>query len=196
MNRNEKTGVMRWLWRALAAGVAVVLIAAGAVIATGLLADAPAADVAVVLGNTVAADGKPSPRLAARLDRACDCVAAERCKIVFVSGGVDPDGHDEAVVMRDYLLARGVPAARIVVDSLGNDSWATARHASAYMREHGYTSALAVTQYFHVPRTMLALKRQGVAQVGGASPRFFEARDLYSILRELPALAWYAVRPL
>ena len=142
MNRNEKTGVMRWLWRALAAGVAVVLIAAGAVIATGLLANAPVADVAVVLGNTVAADGKPSPRLAARLDRACDCMAAERCKIVFVSGGVDPDGHDEAVVMRDYLLARGVPAARIVVDSLGNDSWATARHASAYMREHGYTLSL------------------------------------------------------
>ena len=38
MNRNEKTGVMRWLWRALAAGVAVVLIAASAVIAAGLLA--------------------------------------------------------------------------------------------------------------------------------------------------------------
>ncbi|RBL82900.1 YdcF family protein [Streptomyces cavourensis] len=191
-----KTSLTRGLWRALAAGVALVLIAAGALVAAGLLADAPAADVAVVLGNTVDANGKPSPRLAARLDRAYDCHAAARCKIVFVSGGVDPDGHDEAAVMRDYLIARGVPAEHIVADSLGNDSWATARHASAYLREHGYTSALAVTQYFHVPRTMLALKRQGVAQVGGASPRFFEARDLYSILRELPALAWYAVRPL
>ncbi len=191
-----KTSLTRGLWRALAAGVALVLIAAGALVAAGLLADAPAADVAVVLGNTVDANGKPSPRLAARLDRAYDCHAAARCKIVFVSGGVDPDGHDEAAVMRDYLIARGVPAEHIVADSLGNDSWATARHASAYLREHGYTSALAVTQYFHMPRTMLALKRQGVAQVGGASPRFFEARDLYSILRELPALAWYAVRPL
>lgn len=191
-----KTSLTRGLWRALAAGVALVLIAAGALVAAGLLADAPAADVAVVLGNTVDANGKPSPRLAARLDRAYDCHAAARCKIVFVSGGVDPDGHDEAAVMRDYLIARGVPPEHIVADSLGNDSWATARHASAYLREHGYTSALAVTQYFHVPRTMLALKRQGVAQVGGASPRFFEARDLYSILRELPALAWYAVRPL
>ncbi len=191
-----KTSLTRGLWRALAAGVALVLIAAGALVAAGLLADAPAADVAVVLGNTVDANGKPSPRLAARLDRAYDCHAAARCKIVFVSGGVDPDGHDEAAVMRDYLIARGVPAEHIVADSLGNDSWATARHASAYLREHGYTSALAGTQYFHMPRTMLALKRQGVAQVGGASPRFFEARDLYSILRELPALAWYAVRPL
>ena len=85
MNRNEKTGVMRWLWRALAAGVAVVLIAAGAVIATGLLANAPVADVAVVLGNTVAADGKPSPRLAARLDRACDCMAC----LLYTSDAAD-----------------------------------------------------------------------------------------------------------
>ena len=98
--------------------------------------------------------------------------------------------------MRDYLLARGVPAARIVVDSLGNDSWATARHASAYMREHGYTRALAVTQYFHVPRTLLALRRQDVADVSGGYPRFFEWRDLYSVFRELPAMAWYALRPL
>lgn len=173
-----------------------MLLAAIALVATGLAASAPAADVAVVLGNTVAPDGKPSPRLAARLDRAYDCYAASQCRVVFVSGGVDPAGRDEAVVMRDYLLARGVPADRVVADSLGNDSWATARHASAYMRDNGYVSAVAITQYFHVPRTMLALKRHGVRNVGGASPRFFEARDLYSILRELPAIAWYAVRPL
>lgn len=189
----------RWPRRALAAlaslGVAVAL-AAAALVAAGLQADAPQADVAVVLGNTVAPDGKPSPRLAARLDRAYDCYAAARCRVLFVSGGVDPAGHDEAAVMRDYLIARGVPAGQVVADSLGNDTWATATHASAYMREHGYTSATAITQYFHVPRTMLALKRHGVRRVGGASPRYAEARDLYSILRELPAIAWYALRPL
>lgn len=189
----------RWRRRALVAlaslGVAVAL-AAAALVAAGLQADAPQADVAVVLGNTVAPDGKPSPRLAARLDRAYDCYAAARCRVLFVSGGVDPAGHDEAAVMRDYLIARGVPAGQVVADSLGNDTWATATHASAYMREHGYTSATAITQYFHVPRTMLALKRHGVRRVGGASPRYAEARDLYSILRELPAIAWYALRPL
>ncbi|WP_063582190.1 vancomycin high temperature exclusion protein [Achromobacter ruhlandii] len=183
--------------RAIGAGLcAAVLLAACALIAAGLLADGPEADVAVVLGNTVAPDGRPSPRLAARLDRAYDCYAAARCRVLFVSGGVDPAGHDEAAVMRDYLIARGVPAGRVVADSLGNDTWATATHAGAYMREHGYASAMAITQYFHVPRTMLALRRHGVQQVGGASPRYAEARDLYSILRELPAIAWYALRPL
>lgn len=182
--------------RRLALLLFALLLAATALVATGLLTAARPADVAVVLGNTVQADGRPSPRLAARLDRAYDCYAASQCRILFVSGGVDPAGADEAAVMRDYLLARGVPADRIVTDSAGVDSWSTARHASAYMREHGYTRALAVTQYFHVPRTMLALRRQGVPDVSGGYPRFFEGRDLYSVFRELPAVAWYAFRPL
>lgn len=182
--------------RGLAALIACVVLAAAALAAAGLVTRARPADVAIVLGNTVLPTGQPSPRLAARLDRAYDCYAASQCRVLFVSGGVDAAGADEAATMRDYLLARGVPADRIVTDSAGVDSWATARHASAYMREHGYVSALAVTQYFHVPRTMLALRRQGVAEVSGGYPRFFEWRDVYSVLRELPAMAWYAWRPL
>lgn len=186
----------RFAARALMALAACVLLAAAALAVTGLVAGARNADVAVVLGNTVQADGQPSPRLAARLDRAYDCYAASQCRMLFVSGGVDPAGTDEAAAMRDYLLARGVPADRIIVDSAGVDTWATARHASAYMREHGYSRALAVTQYFHVPRTMLALKRHGVAEVGGGYPAFFEMRDLYSVFREVPAVALYIFRPL
>ncbi|MCU6616263.1 YdcF family protein [Achromobacter mucicolens] len=188
--------IYRFATRAVMILAALVLLAAFALAATGLVTGARHADVAVVLGNKVEPGGQPSPRLAARLDRAYDCYAASQCRILFVSGGVDPAGTDEAAAMRDYLLARGVPADQIVVDSAGVDTWATARHASAYMREHGYTRALAVTQYFHVPRTMLALKRQGVADVGGSYPAFFEMRDLYSVFRELPAVALYIFRPL
>lgn len=180
----------------LSAVLIALTLAAAALAATGLLTGARPADVAIVLGNTVLPSGEASPRLAARLDRAYDCYAARQCRILFVSGGIDPAGADEAAVMRGYLLARGVPADRIVMDSAGNNSWATARHASAYMREHGYTSALAVTQYFHLPRTMLALRRHGVADVSGGYPRFFEWRDLYSVFRELPAVAWYGWRSL
>lgn len=95
-----------------------------------------------------------------------------------------------------HRLARGVPAERIATDSAGVDTWATARHAAAYTRAHGHTSAMAVTQYFHVPRTVLALRRHGIVDVSGDYPSFYEGRDLYSIFRELPAVAWYAFRPL
>lgn len=176
--------------------IACLWLLAGAVLASaGLLTRAQPADIAIVLGNTVYRNGSPSPRLAARLDRASQCYEERRCGLIFVSGGVDASGTDEAVAMRAFLIRRGIPADRIVVDSAGRDTWATARNASAFMRGHGLSRAIVVTQYFHLPRTMLALRRFGVRDVSGAYPRFWEGRDIYSIAREVPAFAWYCIRP-
>lgn len=172
----------------------VALVAIALLACAGLLTRARTADVALVLGNTVEPNGQPSPRLAARLERARRCYAEHRCRYLFVSGGVERSGMDEAAVMRAYLIARGVPSERIVADSAGVDTWSSARNASAFMRSRGFSSALAVTQYFHLPRTMLALRRFGVRDVSGAYPRFWEWRDLYSTVREVPAIVWYAVR--
>ena len=63
----ELKSFRRRLARGLAALAAFVALAALILAAVGLLAPAGPADVAVVLGNTVAPDGQPSPRLAARL---------------------------------------------------------------------------------------------------------------------------------
>lgn len=175
--------------------IACLWLLAGAVLASaGLLTEARPADVAVVLGNAVYPDGSPSPRLAARLDRAWQCYEQRQCGLIFVSGGVEASGTDEAAAMRSYLMRRGVPADRIAVDSAGGDTWATARNANAFIRDHGLSSAIVITQYFHLPRAMLALSRFGVRDVSGAYPRFFEGRDLYSIAREVPALIWYCIR--
>jgi vancomycin permeability regulator SanA len=140
-------------------------------------------------------DGHPSPRLTARLDTAFQCYEKRQCGIIFVSGGVDAFGTDEAIAMRAYLMRLGVPGDRIAVDSAGRDTWATARSASTFMRNRGLSSVIIVTQYFHLPRTMLAFKRFDVREVSGAYPRFWEGRDFYSIVREVPAFIWYGIRP-
>lgn len=175
--------------------VCLCVLSGAALVVAGLLAKPQSADVAIVLGNTVYRDGSPSPRLAARLDSAIQCYRQGQCGLIFVSGGVDAAGVDEAVAMRTYLIRHGVAQDKIAVDSNGVDTWSTARHASTFMREHGLSRALVVTQYFHLPRVMLALSRFGVRDISGAYPRFWEGRDLYSIAREVPAFAWYAVRP-
>jgi vancomycin permeability regulator SanA len=177
--------------------IAYLWLLSGALLASvGLFSQPHAADVTIVLGNTVYADGSPSPRLAARLDRAYKCYEQRQCKLVLVSGGIDASGTDEALAMRAYLVRRGIPSDSIVVDHAGNDTWSTARNASDFMRNRGLSSALVVTQYFHLPRAMLALKRFGVRQVSGAYPAFWEVRDVYSVVREVPALIWYGIRPL
>lgn len=173
--------------------MAALLLAGGgcAIVADGLRDDAGRCDVAVVPGSKVEPDGKPSARLAARLDKAVELYRAGLVPGVIVSGGLGKEGYDEAAVMRDYLLAHAVPAQAILVDSAGVNTEATARNSAALMRARGYTCAVAVTQYFHIARTKLMLRDAGVATVYGAHPDYFEWRDIYSTLREAIAVPVY-----
>jgi uncharacterized SAM-binding protein YcdF (DUF218 family) len=82
-----------------------------------------------------------------------------------VSGAVGKEGRDEALLMREYLLQRGVPAEQILSDSEGYTTFATAGNARALMRQRGLQRALVISQYFHVPRARLALQRFEVAEV-------------------------------
>jgi uncharacterized SAM-binding protein YcdF (DUF218 family) len=174
-----------FLLLALAAGTALL-------VAAGLRDDVQVSDAGIVLGSKVMLDGTPSPRLRARLDRAADLYKQRMFAHVIVSGGTGVEGFSEAQVMARYLAEqRGVPAAAILLDEHGIDTEATARNSAAIMHAHGFTSALVVTQYFHVPRSRYALRRAGIVTVHAAHAHFFEARDVYSTARELVALPAY-----
>ncbi|WGS49958.1 YdcF family protein [Paraburkholderia sp. D15] len=181
------TSLLKW-------AVGLWLAAALIVACAGLLARPRQADLAIVYGNKVHADGSPSARLSARLDAARECYAKGLCREIMVSGGIDKHGTDEALAMKRDLMRQGVPENRIVMDNKGLDTWDTARNASVYMKAHNLRSAIAVSQYFHVPRAIIALKRFGVDEVSGTYPAFFERRDIYSSLREVPGALWYCVR--
>jgi len=165
-----------------------------AIVLSGMSNDDAKADVAVVLGNRIEADGQPSERLRARLDRAFALHEAGLAPFVIVSGGMGLEGFDEATVMRAYLIERGVPEDRVIPDSGGVDTWSTAQNAARIMREHGMSSAYAVSQLFHVPRTKMAFRRFGIETVYGAYPHYFEWRDIYSTFREVAAYAAYTWR--
>lgn len=167
----------------------------GALLYDGFTDELGRADVAIVLGSRVEHDGRPSPRLAARLDKAAELYRAGLFANVIVSGGFGKEGFDEAVVMRAYLVARGVPAAAVIADSAGVDTAATARNSAALMRQHQWRSALIVTQYFHITRTRLALRNSGVATLYAAHAQWFEWRDLYSIAREAVGISVYWLYP-
>jgi uncharacterized SAM-binding protein YcdF (DUF218 family) len=169
-------------------------LAATLIVADGLTDDIHAADVAIVPGNTVEKDGRPSARLSARLDQTVALYRQGLFPDVIVSGGVGSEGFDEAEVMKRYLVERGVPEGHIHVDSGGATTHLTARNASRMMRENGWRSAMVVTQYFHVPRMGLALKRSGVTPVFSAHARYFELRDVYSIAREVVGYGAYLLR--
>jgi uncharacterized SAM-binding protein YcdF (DUF218 family) len=169
-------------------------LAATLIVADGLTDDIHAADVAIVPGNTVERDGRPSARLRARLDQTIALYRQGLFPDVIVSGGVGSEGFDEAEVMKRYLVENGVPEGRIHVDSRGATTYLTARNAARMMRENGWQSAIVVSQYFHVPRMRLALKRSGITPVYSAHAQYFELRDVYSITREVVGYGAYLLR--
>lgn len=174
--------------------MALYLAAMALIALAGLRDQLASADAIVVLGNTVAADGQPSARLRARLDCALDAWRGKFAPLIVVSGGVGKEGFDEAVVMADYLAAHGVPRAAILVDSAGVDTAATAANVARMAAMHHIASVIVATQYFHVPRSRLALERAGVRVAGSVHANYFEARDLYSLAREVIGFGTYLVR--
>lgn len=186
-----------WVRGLLGAGAvcgALLALCAGLMVADGLTDDIRRSDVAVVLGSKVHPDGRPSARLAARLDRALQLYRGGWVRQVIVSGGTGREGVPEGTAMKHWLVARGVPATAVIVDDQGVDTMATARNTAALMARHDFDTVIVVSQYFHISRTRLAFSKAGLTDVGTAHPDYFEWRDLYSLAREIPGYASYLVR--
>lgn len=156
----------------------------------GLTDDVRPADCLVVLGNTVHSDGSLSERLRARLDKTQELYGQRISPLIFVSGGLGKEGHYEGTAMQRYLVAHGVPAAAIVVDNAGDNTLATARNFRRLAQGRHLRSAVVVSQFFHLSRTKLMLRQQAVPTVYGAHATYYEARDVYALVREF--FAYYA----
>ena len=162
------------------------------IISDGLVDDEPLkATVAVILGSKVNKDGSLSSRLKARLDKGLALYNEDKVEALYVSGGLGIEGFYEGTVMKDYLVLNGVNSALIKVDDFGMNTRNTALN---FVRDYpAGTSAILVTQYFHITRCKLAFKQVGVDQVQGAHCNFYEGRDLISLIREFLGFYKYLI---
>jgi vancomycin permeability regulator SanA len=187
----------RWIRVSFGAviGIPTLFVLLAVVLAvSGLNDDIHKADVAVVLGNQVKPNGQPSNRLKARLDKTVQLFKKGLFPNVIVSGGVGVEGFDEAVAMKQYLFSHGLPNNHIYLDSKGLTTYLTAKNSTQLMKNHGWKSALVISQYFHVPRTRLAFEQFGISPVYSAHADFFEIRDIYSTAREVIGYGFYLFR--
>ncbi|MET8087392.1 ElyC/SanA/YdcF family protein [Micromonospora sp. NPDC005237] len=122
-------------------------------------AHVPAAPVALVLGTKVDADGTPSPFLAARLEIARRLIERGKVTAILVSGDNMNADYNEPEAMLRWLVDRGVPARKVVLDYAGFDTYDSCARAQ---RIFGVTRATVVTQSFHLPRAVALCRRLGI----------------------------------
>ncbi|WP_276482187.1 YdcF family protein [Paraflavitalea pollutisoli] len=149
------------------------------------------ADVAVVLGNTVFADGTLSPWLQGRVDEALRLYRNGQVSTLFVSGGIGTSDFPEGDGMRNYLHAKGVPDTAIVVDNAGDNSYLTAKNLLQWNGARHYRSAVVVTSFYHITRSKYIVDKLGMEAVAGASSNYRAWADWYGLLREFPAYYKY-----
>jgi vancomycin permeability regulator SanA len=174
--------------------LAIFVVSTIGIIWDGLHDNIQDADIAIVPGNAVKADGQPSARLKARLDKTVELYQRGLFKEIIVSGGFGSESFNEATVMKNYLVKQGIAEGLIHVDSDGTNTYLTAKNAARIMRGKHLQSAIVISQFFHLSRSKLALKRFGVSPVYQAHAKYFEARDFYSTAREVVGFYAYLLR--
>ena len=136
------------------------------------------AQVAIVPGSLVRADGTLGDVVAERVDAAVELYEAGTVDKLLLSGDNSRDSYDEPGTMRDAVLAAGVPAEDVFTDYAGFSTWHTMRRASVVFE---VTSAVVVTQDFHVARAV------DLGMAAGMDVQGFVAGDLGQGGREVLA---------
>ncbi|MPM30579.1 hypothetical protein SDC9_77129 [bioreactor metagenome] len=157
------------------------------IIVDGLRDEKVNCEFAVILGSKVNEDGTLSRRLKARLDAGLELYKAHVVRKLFVSGGTGKEGFPEGDKMAEYLIEHGVEAKDIVIDNQGITTRKTAENFAEQFPD--CKSVIVVSQYFHISRCKLAMRKAGIENVSGVHAHCFELRDLFSLFREF--FAWY-----
>ncbi len=150
------------------------------------------ADVAIVFGARVYADGSPSTALYDRVRTACDLQRRGLVKKLIFSGGPGDGAFHETDVMRTLAIQAGVPEEDIFLDREGLNTRATLENARAF----GAERMLAVSHFYHLPRIKLESQRLGL------EIRTVPAQESYTLTkmplligREIAALWMYYLKP-
>ncbi len=132
--------------------------------------DARAADVIIVLG---AAEyrGRPSPVLEARLNHALWLYLKGMAPHIITTGGAGGDPmFTEGSVGRSYLTRRGVPPEAIIVEGEGESTVHSVAAVAEIMVRMNFTSAIVVSDGYHIYRVKKMLQSRGLKVYGSPRP--------------------------
>ncbi|TFH31516.1 MAG: hypothetical protein E4G99_13895 [Anaerolineales bacterium] len=148
--------------------------------------DAANGPIAIVFGAGLRRDGRPTTVLADRVETAVQLYLDGKVDKLLMSGSAHGEQYDEALAMREYAISLGAKIEDILVDSEGDRTFMTCLRARD---EYGITSALLVSQRFHLPRALGLCNMLGIEATGVASDlRSYRAQAFWTVRENIATL--------
>ena len=195
LNKTKRFFLHSWPGRIIGLLLLWILVHVTYITIDGFIDRNDRGDVAIILGNAVYPDGSLSPWLKGRVDAALELYRQGKVKKIFASGGIGMDtiegGYPEGDAMKKYLVEHGVPANDVIADNYGRNTYLTAKDFIAWNRQYHYSSAVIVSQFYHITRSKYILRKLGFKNVGNARSRVYSFGDVQGTLREVPAFYKY-----
>ncbi len=117
----------------------------------------------IVLGCGIRGE-RVSVGLAKRLDKAYEYHTKNPNAVIIVSGGQGPqEDIPEALAMKRYLVAKGVPEEKIIMEDKSTSTITNFRNSHEIMKEKGMSvsSVVFITNAYHVYRSSWYAKNEG-----------------------------------
>lgn len=113
------------------------------------------ADVIIVLGARVEKDGKPTPLLERRLNRAKQLYDEAYAPMIIVAGAQGADEPTtEALSMQSYLVELGIPYEAILLEDQSYNTIQSLMNAKEIMTSADMETALVVSSDYHLWRVL------------------------------------------
>lgn len=162
---------------------------AGYIVWTGERDQAAPADAIIVLG-AAAYDARPSPVFEQRIVHGIHLYERGLADWLIFTGGFGGEGarFAESEVARRYAIDEGVPAERILIETVSRTTHENMEQAARLMHGRGLHRAILVSDPLHMARALRQARGQGIEALGSATPtsrfRSLESRWRF-LLREV-----------
>lgn len=168
----------------------------GHIVRYGLESDQGNADAIIVLGAAVWPSG-PSPALRARVWRGSTLFHEGRAPYLILTGGLGVYPPSEAEAMAVLAHSWDVGERWIRIENRSTNTRENMAYAAEIMRENDWTSALIVTDYFHMKRAVILAEDYGIEPLRApvsAEMSYYVPRERFRYtLRECAALIYYGM---
>lgn len=140
-------------------------------VSAGMTWTSEKSDCIIVLGAHVWMDGRMSNVLTYRCQAALDAWREGVAPVIIVCGG--QGGNEpgpEALYMRDWMIARGVPEDRVIAEPDSENTLQNLQNARAIMAQNGFSTCAVCTTNYHLRRALWVARDLGLSATGISAP--------------------------